>query len=267
MGKLPKADKSLGQHFLTDKKVITGITTDFESDCEAIVEVGPGPAILSKELSSKDLPYFFIEKDERFRDLLTPLTQEEYGHFGDALEFDWGEFQTKFELFGKKIWLVSNLPYNVGVPLLISFLKVPSIQYMSLMFQKEVGQKIVTTPQLQEMSSLKALCQNYFETKILLKVPPGAFSPPPKVDSIVISLVRKEKPVVSLNDFQYFESLLRAIFQFKRKQLGSVLKKSFSAKIIEENIDEDKIALTRRAETLTMEEVYYLFNQLRHHLT
>ncbi|MGK0367311.1 MAG: 16S rRNA (adenine1518-N6/adenine1519-N6)-dimethyltransferase [Thermoproteota archaeon] len=263
MANLPKANKELGQHFLTSPKVINMITNDFKEQADVIFEVGPGPAILSKKLSDHKKPYYIIEKDSRFLEYVKGLTADKRIFITDALKFNWSEFLTNENLQLKKCWMVSNLPYNIGVPLLMSFVVQTPIQFMTLMFQKEVGQKTITDDNNKKMSSLKGLCQNYFKCKTLLKVPPGAFSPPPKVDSIVVSYVRIEKPVVSLNDFKYFEAFLRTTFQFRRKQLKQNLKQVVPAAKLGEIIDENIIALTRRAETLSMAEIHYLFKCLR----
>lgn len=263
MGNLPKANKDLGQHFLVDQRVISTICNDHK-EIEAIIEVGPGPAVLSKTLSEKEYPYYIIEKDTRFEPLLAPLTDPDKLYITDALKFDWPSFFKQHDLENKHCWLVSNLPYNISVPLLMAFMKQAPIKSMSLMFQKEVGIKVIDIPGAKnDMSSLKALAQTYFDCSTLLKVAPGAFSPPPKVDSIVVSFARKEKPVVSLEEFQYFEDLLRKLFQFKRKQLRSVCKSWLSSDVLEEIFETTGIDPKRRAETLTLEEIYKFYRHLR----
>lgn len=262
MGNLPKANKDLGQHFLVDQKVIENICNDHKN-IDAIIEVGPGPAVLSKTLAAKNIPYYIIEKDTRFEPLLAPLTSADKLYITDALAFNWGEFFQQHRLEGKHCWLVSNLPYNISVPLLMSFMQQPPIQSMTLMFQKEVGIKVIDIPGAKnDMSSLKGLAQTYFNCSTLMKVAPGAFSPPPKVDSIVVSFARKEKPVVSLNEFQYFEGLLRKLFQFKRKQLRSVCKSWLSPEKLGEIFEATAIDPQRRAETLELEEIYQLYRYL-----
>lgn len=258
MGNLPKPNKDLGQHFLKDKVVIEKITTDFSHECDVIVEVGPGPAILTKFLSAHNKPLHLIEMDTRFEELLLECTPKEHINFEDALKFDWNSFIQKNNYQDKKIWLVSNLPYNISAPLFLSFSKIEQIKYMSLMFQKEVGEKTYFRENTKnQMSSLLSISKNFFESKMLTKVLPGAFNPPPKVDSVVVSYKRIEDPIVCIKDWKKFESFLRELFQFKRKQLGSVLKK-YKKKDPElfTNIGIDS---TLRAETLSIEQVYTLY--------
>lgn len=265
MTKLPQANKALGQHFLVDSKVISKITSDFENEGEVILEIGPGPGILTESLSEKGKDLHVIDKDERFPEYLRQFVKEEHIHITDALEWDledgfkdWG-WKTAVET--KKVWLVSNLPYNVSTPLLINFLQAPSIQYMTLMFQREVADKVFAfdTREGKAMNSLMALSQTYFDVKVLCKVPPGAFNPPPKVDSAVLSFVRKESPVVPLTDFRRFEKFLRNLFQFKRKQMGKILKSSFTPEVIAKAMEETELQPTLRAEALSLEKIQQLY--------
>ncbi len=260
MANLPKADKDLGQHFLKDKNVIEKITTDFQDQCDVIVEVGPGPAILSKELAAKEKPYYFIEKDERFKEQLHSLTDERNQYFCDALKFNWDDFLKEHGLENKSIWLVSNLPYNVSSPLFLSFMKIEQIKYMSLMFQKEVGEKTYLRQNTKNQTgSLLCLSLNYFNSSKLLNVHPGAFLPPPKVESVVVSYERNEGPKVSLSEFKKFEAFLRLAFRMKRKQLGSVLKTSITKEEVSEIFNKSQIPHTIRAEALTLEQLYSLY--------
>ena len=119
----PKANKKLGQHYLNNQDTIKKICHDFVKDASAIIEIGPGPATLSKELASSKLPFYMIEKDERFLEILNQLIPRPTIINADALELD---FST--EIFDKNLnidnfWLVSNLPYNVGVPIMLKSIK------------------------------------------------------------------------------------------------------------------------------------------------
>jgi len=256
-GKLPRANKDLGQHFLRDQNVIFDICDDFKDDAEAIIEIGPGPGILTQHLAQHSQPFQVIEKDQRFPEYLKKFIGEDQINLTDALDVDYCEFFKEKEFDQKKIWLVSNLPYNVGSPLLVKFLQVSDIKYMTLMFQKEVAEKVYKT-----MGSLMSLSANYFDVKLLCKVPPGAFQPPPKVESAVVTMVRKENPVVPLEEFRDYEKFLRKLYQFKRKQVGKVLKTSFDTEKIEAALEEAGLKRTDRAETFNLEEVQLLYKLL-----
>ncbi len=261
--KLPFADKDLGQHFLKDDKVIQAICHDFHKESQLILEVGPGPGILTKHLAQHQKPLYVVEKDARFPEILKEFVKEENIFLGDATKIDWSEFlKEKKTTSTDKVWLVSNLPYNVSVPLFTSFLACADIEYLTLMFQKEVAGKILSFAQKEkdrEMGSLMALAQTYFDVSLLCKVPPGAFIPPPKVDSAVLSFKRIHTPKIPLTEKNSFESFLRALFQQKRKQMGKVLKSSFAEEKIQSVLLELNIDRTRRAETLSLDEVHALY--------
>jgi 16S rRNA (adenine1518-N6/adenine1519-N6)-dimethyltransferase len=260
MSQLPKAKKALGQHFLQDQKVIKDITSDWHEECDVIIEIGPGPGVLTKLLSEKNKPFYVIEKDRSFNSYLEPLVGPGKLYFADALKFDWETFLQENDLQDKKIWLVSNLPYNVGTVLFVQFMQIQQFEYLTLMFQKEVGDKTFQEDKKPQMSGLFFLSQNFFTSKRLLKVLPGAFSPPPKVDSVVVSYQRKPIPDIPISDFNRLNKFTRNIFGMKRKQLGKVLKSFSPVDSIEELLNTCNIERTRRAETLTYQEVLLLFN-------
>ncbi len=255
---LPRADKRLGQHFLRDAHIIEMITSDHQDGDHAILEIGPGPAVLTPHLAKRGRPFAVIEMDTRFEELLRPITDNI--HIGDALDVDLNEFiATTFP--GKEVLLVSNLPYNVSVPLLTKFIETPAITRMTLMFQKEVADKVYREGK-NAMGSLMALTCAYFEVKPLCKVPPGAFIPPPKVDSAVISLKRREKPLIAFEQMKQYEKFLRLFFAQKRKQLGSVLKSSYDITKVEAALAQIGHDRTIRAEALNLNDVIQLFNSL-----
>jgi 16S rRNA (adenine1518-N6/adenine1519-N6)-dimethyltransferase len=262
MGKLPQANKDLGQHFLVDQKVIQKICCDYLEQAEAIVEVGPGPAVLSKHLASHHIPYYAVEKDQRFRSYLEEVTPSEHLEFTDALQLDWEPFFERHKIADKKIWLVSNLPYNISAPLLIRFLAQEKFQFMTLMFQKEVGIKsLMPAYQDKNCNSLGVLSNIYFECKKLSDVPGGCFSPPPKVDSIVISYQRKAEPLVPVREFGTLEKFLRLMFSQRRKQLKSVLKNEYNAQEREQLFTATEVPSTIRSEALSLDQVVKLYRE------
>jgi len=263
MSKLPRAKKKLGQHFLKDEKVIKGITEDWAQDCDVIIEVGPGPAVLTKHLASIGKPFFVLEKDESFKPYLSKILKDEQIIFGDALKFHWEEFIKNNNLEKNKIWLVSNLPYNVGTILYTQFLQIENIEYLTLMFQKEVGDKTYPREGTNLMNGLLFLSTNYLEAKLLLKVSPGCFTPPPKVDSVVVSYQRKENPEISIDDYKEANSFTRTLFGNRRKQIGSVLKQVYDKELISQAFETAGVVTTARAESLSYVDVMALFQAIR----
>ncbi len=265
MTNLPKPNKALGQHFLIDQDIIEKITTDFAQVAQAIVEIGPGPGILTKDLAAHNLPLHVIDKDERFPEYLRTLMPEKDIHIEDALAFD---FTTAFNDWGwddlTPLWLVSNLPYNISSPLLVKFLQVQKITLMTLMFQREVADKVfpIDTRKGKAMNSLMALCQTYFTVQLLCKVPPESFDPPPKVDSAVLSFKRLEQPLIPIDQFKAFEKYLRKVFAHKRKQLGTVLKPHYEYSTLEAAFEKCNLVRTVRAEALKLSDIQNLFKNL-----
>lgn len=259
--RFPKANKSFGQHFLTSSKVIQSITQFVENETDAIVEVGPGPAVLTPHLAHHKLPFYVIEMDKRFSDRLLSYVKEECFFREDALKFDWHSFLKQYH--HQSIWLVSNLPYNISVPLTLKFLKVPEIKSMTLMYQKEVAQKILPKDLKNQMNSLYVLIKTQFEVKHLVDAPPGAFTPSPKVQSQVLSFTRKKHEDISLHELHYFERFLRDLFSQRRKQLGSLLKKILNPELVHSALASLEIDFKMRSESLSYEQVLQLYLQFK----
>ena len=263
MAKLPKANKELGQHFLKDKSVIEKIIADAPEQADAIVEVGPGPGALTVPLSGIGKPLYLIEMDRRFEEgLRLPNVKEIF--FQDAMNFDWSVFLDKENLRGKSVWMVSNLPYNVSSQLFARFMQVREIENMTLMYQKEVGEKTYPRQGVKnQCNSLLVLSQNYTDSKLLVKVSPGAFLPPPKVDSVVVSYRRKAEPTVGLEEFEQLESFIRRLFSFKRKQIGSVLKSWPEGQKVLELLKQEGFDTRQRSEGLDTEQALRLYRLSR----
>jgi 16S rRNA (adenine1518-N6/adenine1519-N6)-dimethyltransferase len=260
----PEANKSLGQHFLRDERAKAAIANDFADRARAIIEVGPGPGVLTQGLAAHGLPITLVEKDARFPELLKEFVAEENIILTDALEVNWEELIGARFGAGPGIWLASNLPYNVATPLLVAFLQAPSLSFMTLMFQREVADKVFAfdTREGKEMNSLMSLTQTFFDVKLLTKLPPGAFSPPPKVDSAVLSFERKENPVIEPGQFLIFETFLRKLFAHRRKQAQGVLKSYYTQEAIAAAFESAGIIHTARAESFKLEQVQLLFKLL-----
>jgi len=264
LNKLPRANKDLGQHFLKDKAVIEKITNDFADEADVILEVGPGPAVLTRELVNHKKPLAVVEKDERMEEYLLDFVSRENIFFMDALKLNEKELLENLNWENRRLWLVSNLPYNVASPLIVNFLSWTSIDQMTLMVQKEVGLKIIgrSAKNKDEMSSLHALCSAFFEVSELCKVAPGAFLPPPKVDSLVVSFKRRVDPKISIEELPKFEKFLRKLFQFRRKQVYNVLKSHYQAEVLDKAFTDCDIPRTARAETFNRATIQLLYSCL-----
>lgn len=264
----PKANKNLGQHYLKCQTTIAKICSDFAKDAQYIIEIGPGPGVLTKSLKLHKKPFQVIEKDSRFVPNLKEHLTGDQILITDALEVDLAQYFHSLD-WQNNIWLVSNLPYNISAPLMIHFTPVTAIKFMTLMMQKEVGEKVYNwsgVKKVKQMGPLMGLMQNYFDISLKCPVSPGAFSPPPKVDSVVLSFTRKENPEVELEHFENYQHFLRTLFHNRRKQMANVAKNSFKIEAFEAALRDLGKKLTDRAETLDIHQCALLYKGYHKHL-
>ncbi len=224
--------KSFGQHFLHERGVIDKIVLAIDPQPgEAIVEIGPGQGALTLPLLAKHGALTAIEFD---RDLLTPLAAaaREVGDLtlisGDALNVDLTALAA-----GRRIRLVGNLPYNVSSPILFHALDhAAAIRDMHFMLQKDVVDRMAAEPGSKVYGRLSVMLQAYCRVTPLFKVPPGAFRPPPKVDSAVVRLVPRAEAEIGIADRRRFAEIVRAAFGQRRKTLRNALQSVADAQTI-----------------------------------
>ncbi len=217
------ANKALGQHFLLDMNITRRIArTAGDIIGKPVIEIGPGPGGLTRALLEAGAdPVIAIEKDARFLPLLEPLTEWSGGRLrlvhGDALATDEAALLGTLEAR-----IVSNLPYNIGTPLLVKWLKAGAWRGdMILMFQKEVAQRIVAKPGGSAYGRLAVLAQARCDCRLAFTVPARAFTPPPKIASAVVHLTNLADPYPHLDAL---ERVTAAAFGQRRKMLRSALK-------------------------------------------
>lgn len=222
------ANKGLGQHFLLDLNITRKIARLAGPLAEGVtLEVGPGPGGLTRALLEAGACVLAIEKDARFAPLLADLAAAAPGRLtvvqDDALRVD-DLALARALMPNAPVRVVANLPYNVGTPLLIKWLTGPlRPQSLTLMFQKEVAQRIVARTGTQAYGRLAVICQALANAEIVMDLPARAFTPPPKVSSAVTHLT----PLVDRPDgdlVNALERLTREAFGQRRKMLKSSLK-------------------------------------------
>jgi 16S rRNA (adenine1518-N6/adenine1519-N6)-dimethyltransferase len=222
------ARKSFGQHFLLDLNVTRKIARlAGPLDGRVVLEAGPGPGGLTRALLEAGARVVAIEKDDRFLPLLAEVADAAEGRLivvgGDALATDDATLLAEHAP-GLPCRIVSNLPYNVGAPLLIKWLT-GSLrpEVLALMFQKEVAQRLCATPREDAYGRLSVIAQAVCDARIVMDLPARAFTPPPKVDSAVVLLTpHAERP--SDSSLAALERVTAAAFGQRRKMLRSSLK-------------------------------------------
>lgn len=217
------ARKGLGQHFLLDLNVTRKIAR-LAGPLEGVpvIEVGPGPGGLTRALLEAGAqPLIAIEKDPRFVRLLSEIGDPRLRLVeADALAADEPALLQAAGARGPAA-IVANLPYNVGTPLLVKWLTAPGWRgTMTLMFQKEVGERIVAAPGTRAYGRLAALAQSACTARIVMELPAQAFTPRPKVASAVVRLDPLPLP---FDDWAALETVTAAAFGQRRKMLRSAL--------------------------------------------
>ncbi|PLX42492.1 MAG: ribosomal RNA small subunit methyltransferase A [Deltaproteobacteria bacterium] len=256
----PAPDKALGQHFLSDPNILAKIVNaSGVQPGEAVLEIGPGPGALTKALIGAGAHLTAIEADPR---MVAHLNEELGGTLelieGDALRTD---YLALAEKAGGPMRLVANLPYNISGPLMALLLKERSaFKSMTLMFQREVAERIAAPPGGKERGKLSVMAQAFCKVKRVMRVPPGAFIPPPKVESAVIHLDILPEPVAPLEDEGMLWRAVAAGFGQRRKMLRNTLKPLLAGLPGEELFLEAGLKGTERAETLSVAEWIQLAN-------
>jgi 16S rRNA (adenine1518-N6/adenine1519-N6)-dimethyltransferase len=245
------ASKALGQNFILDRQLLARIAAiPGDTDGETIYEVGPGPGGLTRALLERGASVVAVERDRRFLPALADLASE-YGGKLEVVQADALRVKEQ-ELPGSPTRVVSNLPYNVGTALLLRWLTSewpPWWRSLTLMFQKEVADRIVAPPGSPAYGRLSLLAQWRSTPKIAMQVNRSAFVPPPKVASAVVHIEPKKAPDEVRP--QTIERLTEAAFGQRRKMLRSTLKHVPGAPEALERLGIDP---TRRAETLSVDD-------------
>ena len=247
------ASKALGQNFLLDEQLlgrIAAIPGDLEG--ARVLEVGPGPGGLTRALLRAGARVTAIEMDTRCLPALAELGESFPGQLtvieGDAMKLDHGELMK-----GEPFHIASNLPYNVGTALLTRWLDPPEWppfwESLTLMFQREVAERIVARPGTKAYGRLSILTEWRAEAAIVMDLPPQAFTPPPKVRSAVVHLKARPEPLYPANAKTLRDVVARA-FQQRRKMLRASLK---GYPDIEDKLESAGIDPKSRAETIDLE--------------
>jgi 16S rRNA (adenine1518-N6/adenine1519-N6)-dimethyltransferase len=261
------ARKALGQNFLFDLNLTQKIARSAGSlEGVTVFEVGPGPGGLTRAILSLGArKVVAVERDARALPVLAEVSDYYPGRLevieGDALKIDFAALAAK-KAEGGPVKIIANLPYNVGTQLLLNWLLPANGQWppfwesLTLMFQKEVGLRIVADEEDNHYGRLGVLCGWRTDAHMVFDVPPQAFSPPPKVTSTVVNLTPRANPLPC--DVAKLERITHAAFGQRRKMLRQSLKPVGGEALL----NKAEIDPQRRAETLSVEEFVRLANCL-----
>ncbi len=262
--------KSLGQNFLIDDNILRKIVKSADlSKGDMVLEIGPGVGTMTRELAKSAGTVVTVEIDKK----LIPILSETLGQFDnveivndDILKVDLRELVAlKFE--GKPFSVVANLPYYITTPIIMRFLEEDlNFNKMVMLVQKEVAQRMAAKPGQSDYGALSVAVQYYTEPELIGRVSPKVFMPPPKVESMIIGLKKREAPPVVLKDKALFFRVVKAVFGQRRKTL---LNNLYAADIFKMDKNQLGSCLSsigidpgRRGETLDFNELGEIANQL-----
>lgn len=257
---------ALGQHFLASRSVLQKIVRVIApAKTDVIIEIGAGKGALTFALAEEAGHVTAIEKDPS----LLPFLREKEGPRltvleADVLDADFREVLKRAGARPGEAKLVGNLPYSISSPILFKALESKALFARCVfLIQKEVAERVCARPRSKDYAPLSILVQNAFEARIEFKVSPGSFSPPPRVDSAVISLTKRAQPLYPVADEIGFRALLWAAFAHRRKFLVKNLEMSGIARArVEEAYRLLGLAGNARAEELSIGQFAALFRSL-----
>jgi 16S rRNA (adenine1518-N6/adenine1519-N6)-dimethyltransferase len=217
--------KRFGQHFLTDPGILSRVVAGAGAGPgTTIVEIGPGRGSLTAHLLGSGARVVAVEID---RDLVRRLRDRFGGSErltiieGDVLETDLAA------VAGGDYSLVGNIPYNITTPILFHAMRPPRPRCAVLLLQREVGERMGAAPGSRVYGALTVTLSAIASTEVLFRVPPGAFQPPPKVESVVVRITPRADPIVRPDEEAAFRTLVQGAFGLRRKQMRRVVRTLF----------------------------------------
>jgi 16S rRNA (adenine1518-N6/adenine1519-N6)-dimethyltransferase len=253
--------KRFGQNFLRAPHVVNSILTAAELTAgEVIVEIGPGPGALTDRLLAAGAGVIAFEVDRDLAAALEARDEERLTvHLGDVLKADWPDLLT-----APPYKLIANLPYNISSQVIFKILDHRALfSRLVLMFQKEVGDRLMAAPATRDYGILSVLVGNWYAVTRVVKVSPGCFFPPPKVESVVLRFDPRPQPLATVADEAAFRRLVKAVFAQRRKTLrNGLLGADYPAEQVDAALARLTLSPSVRGETLSIIEMARLAEAL-----
>lgn len=256
--------KSLGQNFLIDKNFVDKIVEASDIEDENVLEIGPGIGTITYEMAKKAKKVVAIEIDQS----LIPILDENLEEFDnvklineDILKVDLKKLVEE-EFNGESFKVVSNLPYYITTPIIEMLItRDLSCKDMTIMVQKEVGERMVASEKDKDYSSLSVFIKFYTEAKILVKLPKSVFMPQPKIDSTILKL--KLRVYDENVDQETLFKLVRAGFNKRRKTILNSMSDVINKEDLKEAFEKTGLKENLRAENLSIDDYINLANQIK----
>jgi len=256
----------LGQHFLSDTRYCSRLADALE--CEAgdlVIEIGPGRGAVTGLLASRARAVAAIELDpglvEELRGKLQQVPNIEIIH-RDILLTDLGEICARYQAASCHVF--GNLPYYITSPIIHHVLGFPGqVRSMGLLVQREVADRLVAQPGSRDYGYLTVFTRLYSSARVILQIPPGAFSPPPRIHSSFVRFeMRADAPCVGPEAEQGFLNFLKQAFAYKRKKLLNCLAPAYARQAVEQELERLSLPGSVRAEQLSLEQFVSIFRGL-----
>ncbi len=244
--------KRYGQNFLKDDNILNNIVNSIDiTENDLVIEIGPGAGALTNKLLNKTKKIICFEIDKQLEIYLNKF--EKIGVkviYGDFLDQD---VKSYLNFSYDNLYIIANLPYYITTPIINKIIvdKIP-VNKCLFMVQKEVADRLSASKFTKDYNSLTVFMNYYFEIKKLFNVSRNVFYPKPNVDSAVILLTKREKPLVNVKNEEKFFKLIKDSFKYKRKTLKNNLK-SYDLEKIEEILNKYNMNLSARAEAISIE--------------
>jgi 16S rRNA (adenine1518-N6/adenine1519-N6)-dimethyltransferase len=260
---LPPVRKSLGQHFLNDRRILARIADALAPrDNETVLEIGAGRGALTEILRERAGRIIAIEYDRA----LAALLRERYAADPKVQIVERDVLQTDLGALASGPYaLVGNIPYYITTPILFHALRRPRADRVVCLVQREVADRMSASPGSKEYGALSVNLQALANVETLFRIPAGAFTPPPNVDSAVVRVTPRNDPVVTPDEEQAFRELVQGAFGMRRKQMRRVVRAlldPMSAESADQLLTAAGIASDVRPETLSPEKFAALFRLL-----
>lgn len=259
----PPIRKSLGQHFLTDRRILQRIVDalDIRSD-ETVVEIGPGRGSLTELLAPRATKLILVEYDRA----LARALRDRYESNPSVSVVEADILTVRLgDIAGEPYKVIGNVPYYITTPILFHALEQPRPTRVVFLVQREVADRVVAAPGSKEYGALSVNVQAVATAEQVFRVAPGAFHPPPKVESAVIRVVPRNNPVIAAHDEAAFSRFVQDAFGMRRKQMKRVLRSilTLSPEQAGAALAAAAIDPTARPETLSPEDFARLLAAIR----
>ncbi len=259
--------KRWGQHFLVDRNILAKVIQAAElKKGDVVLEIGPGLGEMTLALADRVKKVMAIEIDRKLVEVLKKKSAAVSNIViieGDALRVDFERLLGQGEV---RMKVVANLPYQISTPVLFRFIESRDFfSSLTLMLQREVAERMVASPGGRDYGPLSIFVQAVWDLSIPFYIKPSAFFPPPKVESALVHLVWKKRPLIRPEEEVWFKKVVKGCFGYRRKKLINALSHADISlpPNIEQRVEEIGIEPGRRPETLTIEEFTRLANALK----